>query len=59
MKTQFATPRPHYRWKAETLSFLHELLVLGAKLVSLLTTMRQNYGIVSKMRIFGKLQIHQ
>jgi hypothetical protein len=36
-KTLFATPRPLYHWKAETLSFLHVLLVLGVNLGSLLT----------------------
>ena len=37
-------PRPPnpYRWKAETVSFLHVLLVWGVKLTSLLTTTRQN-----------------
>jgi hypothetical protein len=59
MKTLSAAPRPYDRWKAETLSFLHVLLVLGVKLTSFLTTMRQNYGIVSNAHIFGKLQIHQ
>ena len=59
MKTLSMTTRPYDHWKAETLSFLHVLLVLGVKLTSLLTTMRQNYDIVSKARIFGKLQIHQ
>jgi hypothetical protein len=34
MKTLSTTPRPLYRWKAETLSFLHVLLDLGIKLVS-------------------------
>jgi len=29
MKTLSATPRPWYRWKAETLSFLRVLLVYG------------------------------
>ena len=59
MKTKSTTPRPYDRWKAETLSFLHVLLVLGVKLTSLLTTMRQNYGILSKARIFEKLEIHR
>jgi hypothetical protein len=59
MKTLPTTPRPYDRWKAETLSFLRVLLVLGVKATSLLITMRRNYGIVSKARIFGKLQIHR
>jgi hypothetical protein len=33
-KTLSPTPRPIYRWKAETLSFLYVLLVRGVKLVS-------------------------
>ena len=41
-KTLSTTPRPLYRWKAETVSFLHVLLVWGVKLTSLLTTTRQN-----------------
>ena len=59
MKTLSMTPRPYDRWKAETLSFLHVLLVLGVKVTSLLTITRQNYGIVLKARIFGKSEIHQ
>ena len=30
MKTLSATPRPLYPWKAETVSFLHVLLVWGS-----------------------------
>ncbi len=59
MKTLSATPRPYNFWKAETLSFLRVLLILGVNVTSLLTTTRQNYGIVLKASIFGKLQIHQ
>jgi hypothetical protein len=36
MRTLSATPRPLYHWKAEDLSFLHVLLVLGIKLGILL-----------------------
>ncbi len=41
-KTLFTTPQPLYHWKAETLSFLHVLLVWGVKLTSLLTKMCQS-----------------
>jgi hypothetical protein len=36
MKNLSATPRPWYRWKAETLSFLHVQLVWGVTLNILL-----------------------
>ena len=55
MKTLTATPRPYDRWKAETLSFLHLLLVLGVKLTSLLATVHQNYGIILKGTYFRKI----
>ncbi len=41
-KTLSANPPPLYCWKAETLSFLHVLLVWGVKLTSLLTKMCQS-----------------
>jgi hypothetical protein len=34
MKTLSMTPRPLYRWKAEALSFLYELLAWSVKVVS-------------------------
>ena len=58
MKTLSMTPRPYDRWEAETLSFLHVLLVLGVNMGSLLTETRQIYSILSKTRIFKKMQIH-
>ena len=48
MKTLSATPRPYDRWKAETLSFLHVLLVWGVKLASLLNKRRQSWTIHQK-----------
>ena len=48
MKTLSATPRPYDRWKAETLSFLHVLLVWVVKLASLLNKMRQSWTIHQK-----------
>ena len=48
MKTLSATPRPYDRWKAETLSFLHVLLVWGVKLASLLNKRRQSWTIYQK-----------
>jgi hypothetical protein len=41
-KTLSPTPQPLYCWKAETLSFLHVLLVWGVKQTSLLTKMCQS-----------------
>jgi hypothetical protein len=35
-KTLSATPQPLYHWKAETVSFLHVLLVWGVILLSFL-----------------------
>ncbi len=35
-KTWSATPQPLYRWKAETVSFLHVLLVWGVIMLILL-----------------------
>ena len=58
MKTPSVTPRSYDRWEAETLSFLHVLLVLGVNMGSLLTETRQIYSILSKTRIFKKMQIH-
>ncbi len=58
MKTLSATPRPYDRWKAETLAFLHVLLVFGVKMTSLLTTMRQNYSISFEDAYFWKIKIH-
>ncbi len=45
MKTLFTTPRPWYSWKAEILNFLHVLFDWGVKMTSLLTTMRQRWGV--------------
>ena len=42
MKTLSATPRPYNHWKAESLSFLHVLLVWEIELTSLLIKMRQS-----------------
>ena len=56
MNTLSATPRPYNHWKAETLSFLHVLLVLGVKLTSLLTTTCQNYGIGFEGTYFRKIE---
>ena len=42
MKTLSATPRPYNRWKAESLSFLHVLLVWGDVVTSLLIKTRQS-----------------
>ena len=50
-KTLSATPRPYNRWKAETLSFLHVLLVWGVKLTSLLNKRRQSWTIHSKQTV--------
>ena len=55
-KTLSATPRLWYRWKAETLSFLHVLLVWGVKLVSLLNKRRQSWTIHSKQTEDGILE---
>ena len=44
MKTLSATHRPYDHWKAESLSFLHVLLVLGVALTSLLIKTRQSLG---------------
>ena len=52
------TPKPLYCWKSETLSFFHVSLILGVNMDSLLSKSCQNYGIVSKAPIVGKLQIH-
>jgi hypothetical protein len=41
---------------AESLSFLHVLLVLGVKLTSLLTSMRQNCGIGVEGAYFWKIK---
>ena len=41
MKTLFATPSSWYHWKAETLSFLHVLLVWGVTMTILLIKKRQ------------------
>ncbi len=59
MKTLSATPRPYNRWKAETLSFLHVLLVLGVKMTSLLNKTRQSYGIRFEGAFFWKSEIHR
>ncbi len=40
------TPRPLYRWKAETVSFLYVSLVLGVNMSSLLSKSCQNYNIM-------------
>ena len=56
MKTLSATPRPYNRWKAETLSFLHVLLVWGVKLTSLLNKRRQSWTIHSKQTVDGILE---
>ena len=45
MKTLFATPRSWYNWKAETLSFLHVLLVWSVNLASLLNKRCQSWTI--------------
>jgi hypothetical protein len=47
-KTLSTTPRTYDRWKAEDLSFLHELLVWGVKLSHLLNKMCQSWGYVLK-----------
>ena len=36
-KTLSATPRPWYPWKAETVSFLHVLIVWGVIVLNLLS----------------------
>jgi len=46
MKTLSTTPRPWYHWKAEDLSFLHVLLVLGVTLTILLIKKRQSWAFV-------------
>jgi hypothetical protein len=56
MKTLSATPGPYNRQKAETLSFLCVLLVLGVKLTSLLNKTRQSYGICFKGAFFWKIK---
>ncbi len=48
MKTLSVTPRPYDRWKAETLSFLHVLLVWDVILVSSLNKLRWNWRYGSK-----------
>ena len=48
IKTLSATPIPWYRWKAETLSFLHVLLVYGNILTILLIKKRQNGAFVMR-----------
>ena len=59
-KTLSATPRPLYRWKAETLSFLQVLLVWGINILSLLIIYVQTIkGCVSKVPILGESQIHR
>jgi len=50
--TLSTTPRPLYRRKAETVSFLYVSLVLGVSMSSLLSKRRQNYGIVFTGRVF-------
>ena len=50
-KTLSLTSRPCYRRKAETLSFLHVLLVLGVKMVSLLITRHKREGISLKQTL--------
>ena len=54
MKTLSATPGPHDRWKADTLSFLHVLLVWGVKLASLLNKRRQTWTLLQKPSIFTR-----
>ena len=56
MKTLSANLRPYNRWKAETLSFLHVLFVLGVKTTSLLNKTRQSYGIRFKGAFFRKIK---
>jgi hypothetical protein len=46
-KTFCPQPPDPYHWKAEALSFLHVLLVLGVNPGSLLTKSCQSYGIGS------------
>ncbi len=53
MKTLSATPRPYDSWKAETLSFLHVLLVWGVTLTSLLNKRRQRWTIHLKQMVDG------
>jgi hypothetical protein len=45
-KTLSTTPRPLYRWKAETVSVRYVSLVLGVNMSSLLSKSCQNYGIM-------------
>jgi len=58
MKTLSATPRPYDRWKAETLSFLHELLVWGVILVSSLNYV-ETEGTVLNVPILAISKIHR
>jgi len=51
MMTLSQTPRPLYPRKAETISFLHVLLVWGVKLTSSLTKMCQSLGCVLKQTV--------
>ncbi len=51
MKTLPTAPRPYNRWKAETLSFLHVLLVWGVSLTSLINEMRQSWTIHLKQTV--------
>ena len=55
MKTLSATPRPWYHWKAETLSFLHGLLVwavttltISIKLKSVKTGLCGRYTLIER-----------
>jgi hypothetical protein len=49
-------PQPLYCWKAEIVSFLHVLLVLGVKLTSLLNKMCQSWGYVLKYAFWRNRQ---
>ena len=46
MMTLSAAPRPIYGEKAETLSFLHVLLVWGINILSFFNYLRTNYEVV-------------
>jgi hypothetical protein len=56
MKTLSAIPRPYNPWKAETLSFLHVMLVLGVKMTNLLNKTHQTYGIRFEGAFFWKIK---
>ena len=57
MKTLSETLRPYNRWKAESLSFLHVLLVWGVVPASLLIKMHQRSGCDLIVLIFAIVKI--